>query len=391
MIWSPATRTSSKFTRPSASSSDAGHYHAPVDAGRRHAAVPLEEPEVRHPDQIIAAVHPPLPTPQPDIDGGPAIVLYEVRIIAARIFSMARAPAPQRRRPTGADPQSVASLRFRTGDAGNPGRGLRGGHSDSEPRCRWHSAAGCSRAVADGHRQEPHLPDRRVHTLSLAPGSGQGRCHTPRVLIIAPHSPSSSRSGRCASPGEAILASGFWPSTGASTTTAARSAPRAVTCWSARGTHRLPEAAHLVADPCRGARHRRGGPHVRHGLHRRPALHPAAAAQAGAAAIVPVFGHPLLPGAGADLGGHEQPDPDHDHAQAEDRGEGRARAVPRRPGREVRPAARPPQARGRRRIPHRLLQHTGGGSTSRGPPHTEGWQARARSPATSIRRSGSRS
>ena len=45
------------------------------------------------------------------------------------------------------------------------------------------------------------------------------------------------------------------------------------------------------------ARHRRGRPHVRHGLHRRPPLHPEAAAQAGEAAVVPVLGHAVVPGA----------------------------------------------------------------------------------------------
>ena len=65
---------------------------------------------------------------------------------------------------------------------------------------------------------------------------------------------------------------------------------------------------------------------------------------AGAAAVVPVLGHAVLPGAGADLGVHEQSGPDHDHAPAEDGRAGRAGALPRRPRGEVRPAARAARA-----------------------------------------------
>ena len=69
-----------------------------------------------------------------------------------------------------------------------------------------------------------------------------------------------------------------------------------------------------------------------------------------AAAVVPVLGHAVLPGAGADVGVHEQSRADHDHAPADDGRAGRAAALPRRPRGEVRPAARPAAPRGRDRI-----------------------------------------
>ena len=61
------------------------------------AAVPVEEPQVRHPHQpVIAAIL----TPTPDggnqsLMAGPLIVLYEVGIISARIFGRrAKKPVP---------------------------------------------------------------------------------------------------------------------------------------------------------------------------------------------------------------------------------------------------------------------------------------------------------
>ena len=244
------------------------------------------------------------------------------------------------------------------------------------PRCRWRSRGkDVAGPVADGHRQDRRLPDRRLHPLSRAPRL------RPRSGATAParaHHRAHARAGgpdrgRRAAPRRATPGFGSWPSTAASTTTssARRSARLRRAGRHARPPHRLPEAARLVAEPCRGARHRRGRPHVRHGLHRRPALHPAPAAQAGAAAVVPLLGHALLPGAGADLGVHEQPDPDHHHAHS--------RRPWRRPSRcSTTSAARRSstcssgllQARGRQPHPH-LLQHARGGPAPRGPPQAQ--------------------
>ena len=174
--------------------------------------------------------------------------------------------------------------------------------------------------VADGHRQDRGLPDRRLHALPAHARPGHERRRPRRACSSSPPRASWSCRSRptrtCSAPTPASASVAVY---GGIDYNKQREALRdgAATSSSARPGRLIDYLKQHVWSPeqRRGARHRRGRPDVRHGLHRRSALHPAPAAQAGEAAVVPVLGHAVLPRDGADLGVHEQPRPDHHHAR----------------------------------------------------------------------------
>ena len=261
---------------------------------------------------------------------GPLIILYEVGIICARLFG--RRPGSRRRRRSAVG-AAASEIRLSAIDFGSldlpepsgarhPRGGLRDGHADPGGRAAaGPQGQGRGGPVADGHRQDGGLPDRRLHAAAAHARRRPAAPTAPRVLDHR----ADARAGRADRVRRATQL-------GASRRSqhprglrrhrlrqAARDAARrAATSSSAprAGSSTTSSSTCGRRGKRRGARHRRGRPDVRHGLHRRPALHPAPAAAAGEAAVVPVLGDAVLPGDGADLGVHEQPHPDHDHARS---------------------------------------------------------------------------
>ena len=323
---------------------------------------------------------------QPDPDGGPLIILYEVGISRALASSAKRSrearprrrsAAPRASPATAADGRAVSLMDFTSLDLPEPvmqgirdagfvtttpiqeaalplalkGKDVAGQSQTGTGKTAAFLIAAFTRLPAHARRR-PERGDRAARARSSRPPASWSCRSRPTRSCSAPTPLQDPRRLRRHRLQQA----------------ARRARRRAATSWSARPGRLIDYLKQHVWSPAarRGAGHRRGRPHVRHGLHRRPALHPAPAA-------APEKRQSFLFSATLSFRVMEltwefmnNPAQITITPAAEDGREGGAGALPRGARGEVHAAPRAPAARGRQPHPH-LRQHPRGGAAARGP------------------------